>query len=171
MKTKRAMFLSWLGTLVATASLALAAPHGGRGHPSSAHSAPAARYGYSHYRWIGHGRPYYWRHFHGRFYFGYYGYPWYWGYPYPYYFPYGYYYPYGYYNPYNGGPVYDNGYSGATIVVDLQKQLAREGYYHGAIDGIVGPATRRAIRGYERDHGMPVDGQLTQRLLEQMDLR
>src|SRR5438876_703617 len=27
------------------------------------------------------------------------------------------------------------------------------GYHHGAIDGIMGPATRRAIRAYERDNG------------------
>jgi peptidoglycan hydrolase-like protein with peptidoglycan-binding domain len=31
--------------------------------------------------------------------------------------------------------------------------LARAGYYHGAIDGILGPQTRRAIAAYERDHG------------------
>jgi peptidoglycan hydrolase-like protein with peptidoglycan-binding domain len=34
----------------------------------------------------------------------------------------------------------------------LQRRLARAGYYHGAIDGIMGPATRRAIRAYERTH-------------------
>jgi peptidoglycan hydrolase-like protein with peptidoglycan-binding domain len=38
-------------------------------------------------------------------------------------------------------------------VAELQNRLASAGYYHGAIDGIMGPATRRAIRAYERDHG------------------
>jgi peptidoglycan hydrolase-like protein with peptidoglycan-binding domain len=36
---------------------------------------------------------------------------------------------------------------------ELQRRLARAGYYHGAIDGILGPQTRRAIQAYERDHG------------------
>jgi peptidoglycan hydrolase-like protein with peptidoglycan-binding domain len=36
---------------------------------------------------------------------------------------------------------------------ELQRRLARAGYYHGAIDGILGPQTRRAIAAYERDHG------------------
>jgi peptidoglycan hydrolase-like protein with peptidoglycan-binding domain len=38
-------------------------------------------------------------------------------------------------------------------VAELQSRLASAGYYHGAIDGIMGPATRRAIRAYERDQG------------------
>ena len=63
-------------------------------------------------------------------------------YPYPYYG----YYPYGYYG-YN-----DSGYGYGNTVVEVQRGLARAGYYHGAIDGIMGPATRRAIRAYERDH-------------------
>jgi peptidoglycan hydrolase-like protein with peptidoglycan-binding domain len=32
----------------------------------------------------------------------------------------------------------------------LQRRLARAGYYNGAIDGIMGSQTRRAIRAYER---------------------
>jgi hypothetical protein len=59
-------------------------------------------------------------------------------YPYPYY---GYYYPY----PYN-----DYGYGNVRLVVEVQRRLARAGYYHGAIDGIVGPETRRAIRAYAK---------------------
>ena len=59
-------------------------------------------------------------------------------YPYPYYG----YYPYDYY-----------GYGHGNSVVALQRRLARAGYYHGRIDGIMGPQTRRALRAYERDHG------------------
>ena len=69
-----------------------------------------------------------------------------WGYPYGYYGGYGYGYPYGY-----GGYGYQ-GYGNGSSVVQLQRRLARAGYYHGAIDGIMGPATRRALRAYERDH-------------------
>jgi len=39
------------------------------------------------------------------------------------------------------------------LTAQLQRRLARAGYYHGAIDGIMGPVTRRAIRAYERDYG------------------
>jgi len=64
-------------------------------------------------------------------------------------------YPYGYYGGYNYGG-YGSGYgygdSTGSRVAELQSRLARAGYYHGAIDGIMGPATRRAIRAYERDH-------------------
>jgi hypothetical protein len=65
-------------------------------------------------------------------------------------------YPYGYYGGYNYGD-YGSGYgygdSSRSRVAELQRRLARAGYYHRAIDGIMGPATRRAIRAYERDHG------------------
>ena len=72
---------------------------------------------------------------------------WGWGYPYGYY---GYGYPYGY--DYGYGYPYGYGYGNGSSVAQLQRRLARAGYYHGAIDGIMGPATRRAIRAYERNH-------------------
>jgi peptidoglycan hydrolase-like protein with peptidoglycan-binding domain len=52
-------------------------------------------------------------------------------------------------------------------VAELQSRLARAGYYHGAIDGIMGPATRRAIRAYERDHNMGAYGAIDQGLLSE----
>jgi len=102
--------------------------------------------------------------------FGDFGYPFFYGYPY---YGYGYGYPYGY--DYYGGYGYgygdqgygygdqgygfgDQGYGyggrnrGGASVGQLQRRLARAGYYHGAIDGIMGPETRRAIRAYERSH-------------------
>ena len=71
-----------------------------------------------------------------------------WGYPYGYYGGYK-------YGGYGSGYGYDN--SSGSRVAELQSRLARAGYYHGAIDGILGPATRRAIRAYERDHGYVAD--------------
>lgn len=59
--------------------------------------------------------------------------------------------PYGSYGYY--GPGYGYGSSSGSTVAELQTRLARAGYYHGAIDGILGPATRRAIRAYERNNG------------------
>jgi Putative peptidoglycan binding domain len=93
-------------------------------------------------------------------------------YPYPYYgyYPYGYY-PYGYgYNSYDQ-PVYQ-GSAGYTepLIGQVQLRLARSGYYHGAIDGVSGNATRRAIREYERAHSLPADGQIRGRLLTTMGI-
>jgi hypothetical protein len=69
----------------------------------------------------------------------------------PVFYPYSYsYYPYDYYG------YSDYGYSNVQLVVEVQRRLARAGYYHGAIDGILGPETLRAIRAYERDHNVPV---------------
>lgn len=93
------------------------------------------------------------------------GYPFGYGYPY-----YGYYpYEYGYY----AGPrevVYQAATTDGSIIVEVQRRLARAGYYRGAIDGVVGHGTRSAIRSYERAHGLRVDDQIDQRLLATMGL-
>jgi hypothetical protein len=116
-----------------------------------------------------------WNHHHNNnndvIFIGSFGFPWWWGwgwgYPYGYYgygsgYPYGYGYgygdPYGYdYNSYYGSSYggASDGYGSPTHsrVAELQRRLARAGYYDGAIDGILGPRTRQAIRAYERDHG------------------
>src|SRR4029453_4032138 len=98
-----------------------------------------------------------WRHHHhhhhnnndvifiGSFGFPYWG--WGWGYPYGYY---GFGYPYGY--GYYGSDGYGYGYGDRSSVAQLQRRLARAGYYYGAIDGIMGPRTRRALCAYQRDH-------------------
>jgi hypothetical protein len=84
--------------------------------------------------------------------YGYYGY----GYPYGYGYGYGGDYNYGAYG-YGSGPD-QNGYgqygnASQSRVAELQRRLQRAGYYHGSVDGILGPQTRSAIRAYERDHG------------------
>jgi hypothetical protein len=76
------------------------------------------------------------------------GFPFFYPFAYPYPYPYYGYYPYGYYGGSNG-----YGYGNASTVIEVQRRLARAGYYHGRIDGIMGPQTRRAIRAYERDRG------------------
>jgi hypothetical protein len=97
------------------------------------------------------------------------------GYGYPYYsygyYPYDYYgsypYTYGYYSSQPGYDTYANG----SIVIQVQSRLARAGYYHGAIDGVMGPRTHYAIQAYERDHGLRVDGAISGQLLRNMGLR
>lgn len=50
-------------------------------------------------------------------------------------------------------------------VMNLQAQLAAKGYDPGPVDGVMGERTRAAIRAYQRDRQMPVDGQVTQALV------
>jgi Putative peptidoglycan binding domain len=95
-------------------------------------------------------------HFNEVIFIGDFGFPWWWGWGWGPWWGWNSGYPYGYYGGYNYGD-YGSGYgysdSSRSRVAELQHRLARAGYYHGAIDGIMGPATRRAIRAYERDHG------------------
>jgi hypothetical protein len=89
------------------------------------------------------------------------------------------YYPYPYYGYYPDGYGYDSydqsiyqGRAGYTdsLVGQVQLRLARAGYYRGAIDGVSGNATRRAIREYQHAHSLPADGQIRGRLLTTMGL-
>src|SRR6266568_2737866 len=60
------------------------------------------------------------------------------------------------YYPYDG-PIY--GYNGLTpdrVIVDVQEQLQRDGYYEGPIDGVLGPMTREAIAAFQADNGLAV---------------
>jgi hypothetical protein len=94
------------------------------------------------------------------------GYPYY-GYGYPYYgsYPYGY----GYYAPRT--TVYaTSGINDDATVAAVQRRLARDGYYHGSIDGVIGPGTRSAVRAFERNNGLPVDGLIDRQLLRTMGL-
>ena len=93
-------------------------------------------------RFVRNHRFHHFNHFNNVVFIGDVGFPWWWGWGYPY----------GYYG-YNYGSGYGYSDSSGSRVAELQSRLASAGYYHGAIDGIMGPATRRAIRAYERDHG------------------
>jgi hypothetical protein len=60
------------------------------------------------------------------------------------------------YYPYDG-PIY--GYNGLTpdrVIVDVQQQLQRDGYYDGPVDGVLGPMTREAIAAFQADNGLAV---------------
>jgi Putative peptidoglycan binding domain len=61
---------------------------------------------------------------------------------------------------------YDQGGNGLgsnerATVADVQDQLTRAGYYHGQIDGVLGPETRHALVRYQSDKGLRVTGSLT----------
>ena len=59
----------------------------------------------------------------------------------------------------NTSTSYDQ--STAVAVAEVQDQLATAGYYHGQIDGVLGPETRRALLRYQSDKGLGVSGSLT----------
>jgi len=118
--------------------------------------------------------------------------PWWWNYPYDYYgygygYPYNYGYQYGYGNGYGNGYGYDdsgayddqngynqNGYddqSANSAVAAAQDRLARDGYYRGQIDGVLGPETHHAIVRFQSSRGLHVTGELTTETLNALGLR
>jgi hypothetical protein len=150
---------------------------GGHGHGAWSGGHGAWSGGHGRGAWGGHGRVAWGGHgnrFHhgGRFFgpgFGFYGFgdPWWWGYPgYP-----DYPYPSQYYgDSYYGDTYYGNAYYGnsdphASATKSLQAALAQRGYYHGSVDGVWGPQTRKAIRSFQADQGLPVTGQVDGRLI------
>jgi hypothetical protein len=61
-------------------------------------------------------------------------------------------------------------YVDTAIAAHAQEQLARRRYYRGAVDGIVGPETRRAIMRYQSDHDLSVTGRLNMDMLHALGL-
>ncbi len=51
-----------------------------------------------------------------------------------------------------------------TTVVSIQQQLNRLGYDAGSADGLLGPRTSYAIKQYQRDHNLLIDGRATPEL-------
>jgi hypothetical protein len=43
-------------------------------------------------------------------------------------------------------------------LVEIQQKLKKLGYYKGTVDGLTGPKTRAAIRAFQRDNGLRIDG-------------
>jgi hypothetical protein len=83
------------------------------------------------------------------------------GYDFPYYgydyYPYDYY-PYGYYGYYSDD---SSDYAGtADSVIAVQQELAKLGYYHGSVDGVLGPDTEKAIRWFQSVDKLPVTGHI-----------
>lgn len=128
---------------------------------SSSYPYSSYRYGYSYG-----GYPYYGYNYGPSISFGF-------GSPYYGYYPYDSYGYGGYPSGYNYGSYSynDYGYGHGSIVITVQSRLARMGYYRGPIDGIMGPGTSFAIRAYERDHGLRMDGAISGQLVRNMGLR
>ena len=111
-----------------------------------------------------HGGDRFFFHHQNRFFFGFdfaaFGFPWWHPYPNPYYHGY----PYDY-SSNDYGPDYDYRYWTA-LAVSGQSELARRGYYRGAIDGVVGSGSSQAIRRFQAAQGLPVTGRIDPKLLK-----
>jgi hypothetical protein len=87
----------------------------------------------------------------------------------------GYWYPaWGYNSGYNypyDGPIYGyNNLSPDRVVVNVQSQLQRDGYYNGPIDGVLGRNTRQAIAAFQADHGLAVTSSVDEPTLATLGL-
>jgi hypothetical protein len=163
MNWKKLIILSSVALAMFAVSTAIARPRASGSHPMMARgSHPMMASGMASHRFQNGTRNFGDRRFRrfNNFVFFDFGFPFY--YPYPYYD----YYPYGYYAP----PAYQGYSGGVSVIVQVQRRLANAGYYRGAIDGVIGNGTRRAIRSYERGHGLPVDGALSEQFLATMRL-
>jgi len=54
----------------------------------------------------------------------------------------------------------------AEIVTDIQKELARKGFYDGVADGVLGPKTDAAIRDFEKAAGLRALGEVGEGVLK-----
>ena len=93
----------------------------------------------------------------------------------PYFWNAGYWYPAWGYNPsayyaYDG-PIYAyNSLPPDQVIANVQAALQQQGYYQGEVDGLLGPLTREAIAGYQRDHGLYETSSIDQPTLESLGM-
>ena len=94
-----------------------------------------------------------------------------------YYWDSGYWYPaWGYddsaaYYPYDG-PIYVGRHARPfdQVVADVQSVLQEQGYYHGEVDGLVGPLTQEALAAYQSAQGLPPTAAVDEPTLESLGL-
>ena len=88
----------------------------------------------------------------------------------------GFWYPAYGYDPYFNSYAYDapiygyNDLPPEQVMANVQAELSRLGYYHGAIDGTYGPQTRAALLSYQQAYGLPVTGMLDQATVESLGM-
>jgi hypothetical protein len=73
--------------------------------------------------------------------------------------------PYSYYNGYAPSGRYSN-----SVVGAVQSKLASLGYYHGAIDGVLGDESEAALARYQQDQDLSVTGTVNSATLQALDL-
>jgi hypothetical protein len=69
------------------------------------------------------------------------------------------------------GPIYAyNDLPPDQVIANVQGALQQQGYYHGEVDGLIGPLTREAIANYQRDHGLYETAAIDQPTLESLGM-
>jgi len=56
------------------------------------------------------------------------------------------------------------------VIADVQAALQEMGYYKGEVDGLIGPLTREALTGYQRDNGMTVTAVIDEPTLDSLNM-
>lgn len=93
-----------------------------------------------------------------------------------YYWDAGFWYPAYGYDPFYSSYVYEapiygyNSLPPGEVMAAVQEELARRGYYYGAIDGTYGPLTREALLRYQQSVGLANTGLLDQPTLESLGI-
>jgi hypothetical protein len=93
----------------------------------------------------------------------------------PYFWNAGYWFPaWGYYpNAYYAwdGPIYaSNNLPPDQVIANVQAALQQQGYYHGDVDGLIGPLTRTAIADYQRANGLVETAAIDQPTLQSLGM-
>jgi hypothetical protein len=70
------------------------------------------------------------------------------------------------------GPIYgsSNRMPPDQVIANAQSALQQQGYYHGDVDGLIGPQTRSAIADYQRNHGLYTTSTIDQPTLESLGI-
>lgn len=69
------------------------------------------------------------------------------------------------------GPIYGVGQlSPGDVTAQVQEALAQQGYYYGAIDGVLGPETRDAILRFQADNGLATTAAIDEPTLDTLGL-
>jgi peptidoglycan hydrolase-like protein with peptidoglycan-binding domain len=56
------------------------------------------------------------------------------------------------------------------VIQNVQLALRDQGYYPGAIDGLIGPQTRAALSAFQRDRGLIITSAVDEPTLVALDL-
>jgi hypothetical protein len=79
-----------------------------------------------------------------------------------------------YYGYYDDGDEYSAGQPSpdelTPTIIAVQKELAQLGYYHGDVDGLIGPQTEIAIRWFQSVEKLPVTGQIDDPTLKALQI-
>ena len=68
-----------------------------------------------------------------------------------------------------GDPAYGTRYW-SNLAISVQTKLAQQSYYHGSIDGVLGPASQLAIKEYQTAHRIRVTGRIDPKLLKSLGI-